>query len=408
VKYVAMFAGVAPQVESWRRLGLNPLAFAEIDAFPSAVLAHHYPDVANLGDMTKVDWSQYRGRCQMVVGSPPCQAFSVAGLRKSLADERGSLSLEYVRAIDAIDPEWTITENVPGWLNTGDNAFGCFLGAMVGVDSPLVPARGQRWTDAGLVIGPRRAAAWRCLDAQYHGLAQRRKRVFVLSLRHSGKVDGPGESEVRERSRVLRLLSQVLFVEQGLPRNTPPGREEGENTSHGITPSIGASGRGVSRGSDSRGRYPVIAMAFGGNNTSGPVDVATACNAHGGTGRHDFESETFVTHPLRADGFDASEDGTGRGTPLVPVAIPILEAGARTASGGSSRSYVAGQSMAVRRLTPLECEILQGWTPFFTAIPYRGKIAADGPRYKAIGNGWSVPVLDWIAKRIMEARGTQD
>lgn len=429
-------SGIEAASVAWKPLGWRPLALAEIESFPSAVLAHHYPDVPNVGDMTMHDWSQYRGQCDVVVGGPPCQAFSVAGLRKSLDDDRGNLSLQYMRAVHAIDPFWCVTENVPGWLSTKDNAFGCFLAGMVGEDAELVPP-GGRWTDAGVVTGPERTAAWRILDAQYFGLAQRRRRVFVLSVRGSGN---------------WRCAAALFPVGQSLSWNPAPRRETGQGFAASTAPSLTASGRGVGRTGGSRGQDPMVAVAFGGNNTAGPIDVATAVNAHGGPhGRQDFESETFIAHTLRAEGFDASEDGTGRGVPLVPTARAIAfsskdhgadvgevsptlramghsgshanaggqvavafdlrgrEGGAafegphdtaniRAASGGSSRSYVAASS--VRRLTPRECERLQGFPDDYTLVTVRGRPAADGPRYKALGNSMAVPVMAWIGRRI--------
>jgi len=190
-------------------LNWTPVAFCEIDRFPSRVVAHHYPDVPNLGDFTNADWTPYIGNVDVCVGGTPCQAFSVAGLRNSLADERGNLTLEFVRAINTIRPHTVVWENVPGVLSTGDNAFGCFLGALVGSNEPIVFEQG--WPNAGVVDGPERRAAWRVLDAQYFGLAQRRKRVFVVA--NSGDRPHPAE---------------ILFEWEGLRRDSPPSREKGE------------------------------------------------------------------------------------------------------------------------------------------------------------------------------------
>ena len=187
IKFISMFSGIEAASVAWRPLGWECLAVAEIEPFPSAVLAYHYPDVPNLGDITKANWGQYKGKCDVVIGGPPCQAFSVAGLRRSLQDGRGSLSLKFIKAIDAIGPQWVIAENVPGWLSTKDNAFGCFLAGIVGADAPLVsPLKRGRWVNAGMVIGPKRTAAWRIFDAQYFGLAQRRRRVFVVASPRNG------------------------------------------------------------------------------------------------------------------------------------------------------------------------------------------------------------------------------
>jgi DNA (cytosine-5)-methyltransferase 1 len=151
---------------------------AEIEAFPTAALAERHPESLNLGDVLAnnfLDRAAALGPVSVLVGGPPCQAFSVAGLRQSLSDARGNLSLRWVQIIHAIGPVCSLTENVPGWLSTDDNAFGCFLGALVGSDDALCsPLDGGRWPRAGMVAGPRARAAWRVLDAQYFGVARRR------------------------------------------------------------------------------------------------------------------------------------------------------------------------------------------------------------------------------------------
>ncbi len=410
--YGSVCSGIEAATVAWEPLGWQPAFFAEIEPFPSAVLAHHYPAVPNLGDMTAIDGAAWRGKIDVLVGGTPCQAFSVAGLRKSLDDSRGNLALKFVDLANAIDPAYTIWENVPGALSTRDNAFGCLLAGLAGEGAPLLPP-GGKWTDAGCVFGPARTVAWRVFDAQYFGLAQRRRRVFVIA--------GAG-------NRADPLA--ILFERQGLRRDSPPRREAEQSAAS-----------------------PAACRAYGGNNTSGPIDIATALNAcSSASGRMDFETETFVTHSLRGEGFDASEDGTGRGTPLVPVTFNLRgrDGGAqaemdadnlvsiRAASGGSSRSYVAfdckastpvvneaiaptlramnavgrdnggGQlavqhGMAVRRLTPTECERLQGFPTDYTRIPWRGRPedrCPDGPRYRALGNSFAVPVIRWIGLRI--------
>lgn len=224
MKYISMFSGIEAATCAFHPLGWEPVAFAEIEKFPSAVLAHRWPHVPNLGDMTKVDWSQFAGKIDVVIGGPPCQAFSVAGLRKSLEDARGNLSLEYVKAVHAIKPRFVITENVPGWLTTADNAFGCFLAGMVGADAPLVsPLERGRWTDSGVITGPLGCTAWRVLNAQHFGVAQRRHRVFAVSS--FGDRPDP---------------VAVLFEPEGGSRNTQTGRE----TREGIAPTLAARTRG--------------------------------------------------------------------------------------------------------------------------------------------------------------------
>lgn len=427
MRYGSVCSGIEAASVAWHPLGWKPAWFAEIEPFPSAVLAHRFPEVDNLGDMTQIARRVLSGAVEapdLLVGGTPCQAFSVAGMRAGLDDPRGQLTIKFVELADAIDHVRSargddecivVWENVPGVLSDKGNAFGCFLGALVGESGALEPA-GGRWSDAGCVYGPARSAAWRVLDAQYFGLAQRRRRVFVVASARDGFDP-----------------AAVLFERDGVRRDTPPSREAGQ---------------------DAAGSAP-WRLAFGGENTSGPVEVAACLLAHGQ--KYDFAVETFVaqvsptldasygrlqgcsgqdanhghghliafsckdhgadaghlsptlramagnvangggqvavcvtgeiTHTLKAEGFGASEDGTGRGQPIIPMA-----------------------SAAVRRLTPRECERLQGFPDDWTLIPWRGKPAEDcpdGPRYKAIGNSKAVPVVNWIGNRIELVRGIQ-
>lgn len=240
MKYISVCSGIEAATVAWHGLGWEPVAFAEIEPFPSAVLAHHYPDVPNLGDMTAFkEWQV--DAFDVLVGGTPCQAFSVAGLRQSLDDARGNLSLVFCEMADHFDPPYIIWENVPGVLNTKDNAFGCFLAGLAGEDVPLV-APGGKWTNTGFVHGPKRNVAWRILDAQYFGLAQRRRRVFIVACPR----DGADPCE-------------ILFEREGVQRHSAPSREKGEGVTHDVAPCIGASGRGFERGGDTRGQDPVVA-----------------------------------------------------------------------------------------------------------------------------------------------------
>ena len=239
--YISFCSGIEAATAAWHPLGWSPVAFCEIDKFASRVLAHHYPDVPNLGDFTKVDWSQYSA--DICVGGTPCQAFSVAGLRNSLADERGNLTLEFVRAINIIRPHTVVWENVPGVLSTADNAFGCFLAALVGCDEPIVFEQG--WPNAGVVDGPDRRAAWRILDAQYFGLAQRRKRVFVVA--NSGDRPHPAE---------------ILLEWEGLRRDSPPSREKGQGAA-GTIAARTTGGGGFGTDFEAAGGLQPVAMCLG-------------------------------------------------------------------------------------------------------------------------------------------------
>jgi DNA (cytosine-5)-methyltransferase 1 len=405
MRYLSICSGIEAATQAWHPLGWQPVAFSEIEPFPSAVLAHHYPSVPNLGDMTRFrEWpTELLSEVDILVGGTPCQAFSVAGLRQSLDDERGNLTLTLVHLHDHITAirhaagrpaPLLLWENVPGVLNTNDNAFGCFLGGLAGEDGALQPP-GGRWKDAGYVRGPSRTIAWRLLDAQYFGLAQRRERVFLVA--------GPPGFRAE----------QVLFEFNGLRRDSPPSREEGQGSARAFeTGPQGGRFTDLHPTIDTRckdgpirnqlGCGALEAVAFGGNNTTGSIPVAAALNANRGTHNPgDFESGTLLVQDtvqtLRGEGFDASEDGAGRGTPMIAEICPTLRAGGNRTGGDRPPGY------AVRRLTPTECERLQGFPDDYTAIPWRGKPddqCPDGPRYRALGNSMAVHVMRWIGSRI--------
>ncbi|EEG2644673.1 Dam family site-specific DNA-(adenine-N6)-methyltransferase [Salmonella enterica] len=474
MRYGSVCSGIEAASVAWESLGWQPAWFAEIEAFPSAVLAHHWPDVTNLGDMTGIAAAVHAGDVEapdMLVGGTPCQAFSIAGLRYGLADKRGQLSLSYVELANAIDDKRrergeeeaiTVWENVPGVLSSKDNAFGCFIGALAGESCELQPA-GGKWPNAGCVYGPSRIVAWRVLDAQFFGVAQRRRRVFVVAS--ARKEFDPAE---------------VLFEFDSLRRDTPPRREPQtavttdtgsgiEGGSHWDNPAnphptlnqanniggIGASnqevfsqrGTGLVSGAYSDISRTLLAkendstaedldtyiLAYGGGNTGGNIDVATACTAHGV--RMDFDTETFAVHGTQDPDTNhelAHTLGRNHGqenviiTEPYTIAIRGREEGSTvevrndgtanallTPNGGRAGMGVGavGWGMQVRRLTPVECERLQGFPDNHTLISWRGKDAADcpdGQRYKAIGNSMAVPVMRWIGERIAEALPIQE
>lgn len=185
LSYLSVCSGIEAASVAWEPFGFQPVAFSEIEPFPSAVLARHYPDVPNMGDMTQyATWNI--PAIDILAGGTPCQSFSVAGKRGGLSDERGNLCLTFCQMADHFDPAWVLWENVPGVLSSVDNAFGCLLGKLCGFGSPVQPAAGRKHQPCGVVAGPRRTVAWRIMDAQWHGVPQRRRRVFVLASRGSG------------------------------------------------------------------------------------------------------------------------------------------------------------------------------------------------------------------------------
>lgn len=229
IEYGSVCSGIEAATVAWHTLGWKPAWYSEIAPFPSAVLAHHYPNTPNLGDMTQLTemvLNREISAPDVFCGGTPCQSFSVAGLRKSLTDDRGNLSLVFCEVANAIDnvrradgkqPSIILWENVPGVFSTSDNAFGCFLAGIVGESEPIKPT-GKRWENAGIVVGPERTATWRVLDAQYFGLAQRRKRVFVVA---SARTDID--------------IGQVLFEFGGVQRDSAPSRASRKADSSTVT-----------------------------------------------------------------------------------------------------------------------------------------------------------------------------
>ncbi|MFY9327739.1 MAG: DNA cytosine methyltransferase [Georgfuchsia sp.] len=343
MRFGSVCSGIEAASVAFNPLGWKAAWLAEIEPFPSAVLAHHYPTVPNLGDMTKIAAMVDAGEIEapdLFCGGCPCQSFSVAGMRKSLGDERGNLTLEFIRIADAIDrvrrntgkpPVWVFYENVPGILNTADNAFGSFLGGLCGDESAIdAPAGG--WPGAGVVAGPSRVVAWRTLDAQFFGVAQRRKRVFVLALGGSGK---------------WACADALLPITNSLQGHPAPSRQARQVAP--TIPSRSSAGGGLGTDFDcDGGLIPAVSSTLlaQGNKTGGhrppgttvdtcdtliPVphaDISSALKACDGKGpSRDGDGAILVpmlAHSLRGEGFDASEDGTGRGTPLAPIAFPAF------------------------------------------------------------------------------------
>ena len=373
MNYLSVCSGIEAATCAWHDLGWNPAGFSEIEPFPSAVLKHHYPHVTNFGDMTKYkEWNL--DSIGLLVGGTPCQSFSVAGLRKGLEDPRGNLALTYCGILDHFRPKWFIWENVPGVLSSnGGRDFGSFLGAL-----------------AELGYG----FAYRVLDAQYFGVPQRRRRVFVVGCAGSWKAAG-----------------QVLFESDCLSRNNTKSREKGERVTSYIE-------RGV---------------AYGGSNGE-CADTVTSKWAKGSDGPSGNECGLFVahkvyeTHPADSRVKEmgdvcqtvTSRWGTGGGNvPLVqaysiredakannfsatPLDVtPALQALQPSVQSHHAQTFIAG-NMAVRRLTPRECERLQGFKDDYTVIPWKKGESPDGHRYKALGNSMAVPVMKWIGERINE------
>jgi DNA (cytosine-5)-methyltransferase 1 len=463
--YLSLFSGIEAASVAWAPLGWRPLAFAEVDAFPSAVLRERFPSVPNLGDVTKVNWRGFAkefGRPDVLVGGSPCQSFSIAGTRTGLGGASG-LMWEYVRAVREVRPRWLLWENVPGALSsTHGEDFGCLLRSLDALGYGL---------------------AWRVLDAQFFGVAQRRERVFLV-----GRLGDPGGP------------CQVLFEPDCLSWNPPQGREKRKELAAaagrrpacaGFKYSAGSGANGVGHEEESCNTFTADwhAPAVYPVQTNYGSDLAGTLTARGDSSAGPMRGQNVICMTDTQTNSSVSDDGTvgtitshsskdapavaffavrmregkaggGKG-PLVQDDVSgtiatgndqtifsfaqntrdeVRVQGDGTLSGALSASpgmkqttYVCmaddnanaavdveccgtlkcggsapqvARRMSVRRLMPRECERLQGFPDDWTLIPWKGRPAEecpDGPRYKAIGNSMAVPVMRWLGERIAVA-----
>lgn len=310
MRYVSLFSGIEAATVAWQPLGFEAVAFSEIDPFPCAVLQERFSDVPNLGDITQIDWRSLRGAVDLVVGGSPCQSFSVAGKRTGLEGQSG-LMWEYIRAVSDLRPQWILWENVPGVFSIDKGrAFATLLCALEELGYGL---------------------AWRVLDAQFYGVAQRRRRVFLVGHASVG------------------CAVSVLFECDSVSGNTQSSKEK----------------RAVLTSTAKKGVRGCYSLA---GNTIGRQE----CNGGNGTGYDEEVSYTLDTVDRHAVCF-------------------------------AENTHKMSSGYVVRRLTPTECERLQGFPDGWTDIEYKGKPANDGPRYKALGNSMAVPVMRWLGERIQTA-----
>lgn len=374
MRYISLFSGIEAATVAWEPLGWEPVCFAEMDPFPCAVLEHRYPDVPNVGDVTKVNWKRYKGKCDLIVGGSPCQSFSVAGKREGLQGESG-LMFEYIRAVREVRPSWFLWENVPGALSSeGGQAFRQLLSEMDKLGYGL---------------------AWRVLDAQFFGVAQRRRRVFLV-----GRLGACPPVE-------------VLFDVEGMSGNPPSSREKREELAE-------AAGRGP-HSAGFKYHQGAGAGGVGAEPEQPPTERHTlAFNESNITSKQNASNPDWddECHTLSTDSRnDVVIKEQCCSLAMKPIAMADDNAKAAidedmcgSLKVGGSAPWIAQGRMVVRRLTPKECERLQGFPDDWTKIPYRGKPAEecpDGPRYKAIGNSFAVPVVRWIGERIAAAEGEE-
>ena len=404
VRYLSLFSGIEAASVAWGPLGWEPVAFAEIDPFPCAVLGKRYPGVPNLGDVSGVDWRKFvkrSGKPDVLVGGSPCQSFSIAGSRTGL-DGASGLMWEYVRAVREVRPRWVLWENVPGALSSSHGEdFRCLLEALDALGYGL---------------------AWRVLDAQFFGLAQRRERVFLV-----GRLGN-------------RPPVEVLFEPESVPWDPRSSREKRAE----LAAAAGRGAEGASftlklrhTGSDNPGggAGPLVQrdvsatlatsqdqtlFSFAQNSrdevrVQGDGTLAGALSAQPG-----MKQTTYVCETAHS-GSNGLGVGESNVMPTLDTscskavciaddnanaAVDVDVAGTIKVGGSAPMVSCCRSGVAVRRLTPTECERLQGFPGGWTRIPWRGKPAEecpDGPRYKALGNSMAVPVMRWIGERIGKA-----
>ena len=411
IKFLSVFSGIEAASVAWEPLGWKAVGFSEIEPFPCAVLKHRFPNTTNYGDITKYkDWPIEPGTVDLLAGGSPCQSYSVAGLRRGLADPRGNLTLVFLGVTDRFKPKWIVWENVPGVLSSnGGRDFGTFLGSL-----------------AELGYG----FAYRVLDAVHFGVAQRRRRVFLVGC--LGNWDAP---------------AKVLFEPESLRWDTSTRRKKGKGFAPGIDESVDGNGLQKSVGTLCADTHPgaysgqdaytgrlipqakpiaIQGTIIGRSENAGPQGAGAT---EGGpmftltkTDIHAVAINTIM-EASRRDGIRIYEGksptlqsfmGTGgNNVPMVnqPIHFDTYNQTVSnvsftlscSASDANHVGTVFTPTMAVRRLTPNECLRLQGFPDFHTQIPWKGKPAEqcpDGPQYKAAGNSWAVPVARWVGQRI--------
>ena len=384
MNYLSVCSGIEAATVAWHHMGWKPVGFSEIEKFPSQVLAHHYQQVTNFGDMTKYKEWNINDSVGLLVGGTPCQSFSVAGLRKGLSDPRGNLALTYVGILDHFRPKWFVWENVPGVLSSGEGRdFAAFLTALGII--------GYGWS-------------YRVLDAQYFGVAQRRRRVFVVG--HLGD---------------WRPTAEVLFESESLSRNPKQSRKTRQSVAGYVESSFGQYREDVIAGTTKASG----GVLSGGSETFIVGALDTECGGQKLSHQSINSGHIFAVyenHPsdsrVKLMGnvcqTVTNKWGTGGGNiPFVQNVSYGFEPGIAKREGNPNRfseeisptlraemgdnQVSMANNMAVRRLTPVECERLQGFPDNYTNIKEK---CPDGARYKALGNSMAVPVMRWIGERI--------
>lgn len=386
MKYGSVCSGIEATTVAWHPIGWEPAWFAEIEKFPSKVLSYHYPDVPNLGDMTKLNAHEIYSNTDidLLVGGTPCQSFSIAGLRGGLGDDRGNLALEFCRILLQKQPRWFVWENVPGvFSSNGGEDFATIL-------------RGFR--ECGYSI------AYRVLDSQYFGVPQRRRRVFVVGYFGSD----------------WRPPAAVLFERESLRRDLTPRREKGEEIAGTLDARINGGGfpgsdgamsghvvmatgqpnaeirrdqcRTLIAGHENPILFSIMPQNSGKDYKARQVNVAQPLMSNGPVGGN--QGGDYILQPIAFNPNASAADSA-------PVSEDVFSPALSASASGTIQVPTLMNKTMIRRLTPLECERLQGFPDDYTYIPG----ASDSARYSAIGNSMTVQVMRWLGERIQKVDG---
>lgn len=404
MRYGTVCSGIGVPEIAAGELGWENAFASEIDAFPRAVLGHHYPEHNLHGDFTTITEKDY-GSVDVLIGGTPCQSFSVAGKRAGLDDPRGNLALEYLALARRLNSRWIVWENVPGMLSSWSD------------DSEQEGQERSDFAEFLSFVGEcGYQCAWRVLDGQYFGVPQRRRRIILVG--YIGDWRPP---------------AAVLFEREGLRGDITPSREAGK----AIAGTVGARTGRSCGAQDAMSGHLVDTLTSNGDAHSGfrdenglviqqgPADIAPTLDTHygdkmgledqhirggqdcsypqtalclnaGGMGRQDAESETLIP---TGGCFDVGVATLGH-TKSNGLGVGMSGTTGTLEAVSSANQAVIGRDIGVRRLTPTECERLMGVPDGYTAVMYNGKMAKDGPRYKALGNSMIVGKMRWVLGRI--------
>lgn len=427
MRFLSLFSGIEACTVAWKPLGWECVAFAEIEPFPCSLLAHHYPDIPNLGDVTKITENQIKalGQIDLVVFGSPCQNLSTAGNRKGLDGQSSGLFYDAIRIIQWArkhnNCRFALWENVPGAFSSNKGAdFTAVVREMAGLEDVETPEYG--WGNTGAALGTQGLLEWRVLDAQYFGLAQRRKRVFAV-LDTGDWYNRP----------------PILFEQESVRGDTPPSRASGREvtptteTSVGecsesalayvihadITPKVNENMSGTLR-SQGGGGPPIVATKgiYVCHGSQSPInnadELANCLGTNNGTENVlAYTIHADLTPKVSEDVRDTLRSQGGGG--IVPPAVvygfdtkqkqatAIEELSPTLVASGYKEPVGVLTQYVVRRITVTECERLQGFPDGYTDVPHNGKAAGKSARYKALGNSMAVPVMRWIGERISQS-----